>query len=183
MLDAIGESPVNTLSGIRLSDAAEAVRKLDEVAAQVQNVGWHCNTEENVRLLPDSNGNVNLPTNTLRCDTTGASSAIDVVIRGTKLYNRADRTLVFTSATYVDLILELPFEELTFALKNYVLHRAGRIYQEGAESSIALDKFTKRNEDDAYAQLLDEEAENEDANLLRNNRSVGDVVARYYTPR
>ena len=72
----------------------------------------------------------------------------------------------------VDVLIEIEFEALNFELQNYIAFRAARKFQESAMGSATLDSFAGRQEQEAYAALLDAEAEGEDTNILRSSAHV-----------
>ena len=65
MLGHIGEAPVNTISNATALpiSASVAVSVLDETSREVQLQGWHFNTEVDVELTPDGDGNITIPDN------------------------------------------------------------------------------------------------------------------------
>ena len=65
ILGSIGQSPVTTLNFTN-PEVSYIYNLLTEVNKDVQNEGWHFNTEEHVKVEPDSNKNITLPINTLR---------------------------------------------------------------------------------------------------------------------
>jgi len=171
ILAAIGEDPVSSLSS-GLGDAEIAESKLDAVKTDVLAKGWHCNTEDEVYLTPDSDSYIQLPSNTLRVDSSYTSAHIDVVQRGTRLYNLADRTYEFDDGIYCKIVYDLDWDELTHEMQRYIAAKAARIFQEEKMGSVALDGFTVRNEAEAKAALDDSEDESGDYNVLRDSPSV-----------
>lgn len=172
VLDAIGETPVSSLnSGLPDAEAAEA--KVDEVSTTVQAKGWHQNTELGLKLTPDSNSNIIVPATYLRVDTVQSSAATNVTVRknGTSnmLYDVKNQKFTFTKEMYVDVIMELDYEDLSVELSNYIAYKAARRFQEAQMQSVALDNFTMRAEMEAYAALMDSETENEDSNILMDS--------------
>jgi hypothetical protein len=177
MLDAIGETPVSSLNS-GLPDAEAAQRVLLEVSRDVQESGYHCNTDEEVTLVPQVDGTIALPQNTLRVDSTGDSQIIDVVERNGKLYDRDNHTDVFTASVIVDLVIELDYEQLPYRLANYIARRAARVYHERVLGSVALDSMIQKNEDDSKAKLEDSEFDSDDANVLRQSESAKRIAYR-----
>ena len=69
MLSAIGEAPVSSLSsGLIEAEIAESI--LNTVDREVQSMGWHFNTELNKSFAQDTNGEIILPADILRADST-----------------------------------------------------------------------------------------------------------------
>lgn len=182
VLDAIGESPVSSLtSGLPDAEAAEA--KLDEVRVEILSRGWHQNIEKNVTLKRDANNEILLSNVYLRVDSTGGDKSINVVQRYSngkrKLFNISERSYIFDKDLKVDIIIDIPFEELTVELQNYISARAGRKFQESALGSASLDSFTVRAEAEAWAGLQDAEAENEDNNIIKSSPHVSYATYRF----
>lgn len=173
MLEAIGESPVSTLSNAGLQDAAVAYQTLKNTLRRVQTLGWSWNTDLSWTFYPDDDGFIQLPANTLKADTVGASESIDAVIRGQRLYDRVNHTYVFSGPVTVELVSALSFEELPESARQYVMISAGRTFVEGVVGSDTLSAFTRRAEQLAWAALMSEEGENGDYNYL-----TGSAVAR-----
>lgn len=173
-LRAIGEAPVNSLSS-GVPDAEVAMSVIDDVTEEVLEVGWHCNTRREMRLLPDINGHIAIPSEYLQVDTVGVSSRIDVTISKDpqdgilKLFNIGDQTYVFSGPIHVDVVLRLDYDGLPLALRNYIAAKSARVFQENQMGSASLDAFTTRSETEAWAKLQDYEAEVEDANCLTDS--------------
>ena len=183
VLDAIGESPVSSLtSGLPDAEAAEA--KLDEVRVEILSRGWHQNIEKDVTLKRDANQEILLSNIYLRVDSTGGDRSINVVQRYSngkrKLFDVSKRSFVFSKDLVVDLIIDIPFEELTVELQNYIASRAARKFQESSLGSSSLDSFTVRGEAEAWAGLQDAEAENEDNNIIRSSPHVSYATYRFH---
>lgn len=183
VLDAIGESPVSSLtSGLPDAEAAEA--KLDEVRVEILSRGWHQNIEKDVTLKRDANNEILLSNIYLRVDSTGGDKEVNVVQRYSngkrKLFDVTKRSYTFTKDLVVDLIIDIPFEELTVELQNYIASRAARKFQESALGSSSLDSFTVRAEAESWAGLQDAEAENEDNNIIRSSPHVSYATYRFH---
>ena len=181
VLDAIGETPVSSLSS-GLPDAEAAKAKIDEVSKSVQAKGWHQNSDIKLKMTPDTNNNIIIPGSYLRIDTTSTSRSINVTVRrngdSNMLYDINEQRFTFTAYIWCDVTHHLDFENLSVELSTYIAYRAARRFQEAQMSSIALDNFTMRAEMEAYAALMDAETENEDSNILTDS-----VHCRYATYR
>lgn len=180
-LSAMGEPQISTLSGDVL-DAQIASDLIDETSRSVQAKGWHWN-RETYKMAPSSTGQITLPANVARIDSVNTSSTIDVVQRGTRLYNRTDRTYTFTDSIEVDLYVLLPWEDLTLAAKNYITMRSARILQQRLLGSDTLFKFSEADEMQAWAVLMQEEGETGDYNMLSDSSSTATILNRSYFSR
>jgi hypothetical protein len=177
MLDAIGEDPVNSL-GSGQSDAELALRKLNEISRDVQAVGWDFNTETSTTLSPDNSNTITLAPNVLKFDTVDEDAWRKIVVRGQRLYDKDNFTFTFDKAIQADVVYGYDFEELPHMLRAYVLARAGRVFQEGAMGSVALDGFTARREEEAWTRWLEDDTDTDDSNILRSSPTARDIAYR-----
>jgi hypothetical protein len=177
LLDAIGEDAVNSLES-GLADAEQAERKIIEVSKELQAKGWDCNTSFGLMLQTDDQGRIPLPDNTLKVDTTEDDERMHVGTRGGFLFDLDKNTLVFPRAICVDLVQFLEFEDLPYELQNYIVCRAGRIFQENAMGSTSLDGFTARREKEAEANWTAAASDTEDANIIDQSSSVRVITFR-----
>ena len=172
MLSTIGESPVNTVEDTGNVDVVIARQILQSVSREVQARGWHFNTEKNYTITPDSAGYLVLPNTVLKVDTVYPDSSKDVVVRGSRLYDREKHTYVFTDAVKVDMTILLTFDELPEVARNCVTIRAARIFQERVVGSDTLHAFNSQDEARAMVSLMEYEADTADLNILSGNYSV-----------
>lgn len=172
MLSTIGESPVNTVEDTGNVDVVIARQILQSVSREVQARGWHFNTEKNYNITPNSEGYLVLPNTVLKVDTVYPDDSKDVVVRGSKLYDRENHTYVFTDAVKVDMTVLLTFDELPEVARNYVTIRASRIFQERVVGSDTLQAFNSQDEARAMVSLMEYEADTADLNILSGNYSV-----------
>lgn len=195
MLASIGESPVSLGDQVEEADIATAL--LIKSSRKVQMAGWHCNTIRGRTLSVDVNGRFLLPTNTLKVDTsdprgtrrTGSpphSSFVDAVMRrdladtGWLLFDRQNDTEIWTDplTLTVDIVEFMEFDNLAPSLQVYVTAIATRRFQTENMGSRTLAKFTQQEVDEAFAQALQDDTENEDPNILRDSPTVFDMTYR-----
>lgn len=165
LLISIGEQPVNSLENSSVSEVHIAQRILHQVSREVQSIGLLCNTEENYPFPLNKDKEVEVPKNVLRIDTSDNS---DVVLRGGKLYNRADHTYKFDATVKCDVTFFLDFEDLPPVVREYIMIRSARQFQSKTVGSKALYQFSLRDEMEAKAVLVTEQVNNGDYNMLRN---------------
>lgn len=164
MLRTIGEQPVNTIATQGVSEATIAYDILHLVSREVQSKKLHCNTERDYPLTRDTDGYIFVPANTLSVD--GFDPWDDVVLRGTKLYDKVNHTFVFTKDLEVDITFFLPFEELPQVVRQYIYIAASRRLQAQLIGSDTLDKFKEKDEMKAWAVLFEEELLGGDSTIL-----------------
>lgn len=180
MLGTIGEAPINSLDAATgVVDAVTARSILAEVSVQVQEEGWHFNTDYEFTLTPDvTNGYIYVPGNAIEVDTSPYSRDYDVAIRGNKLYDRGNKTYVFDAPIKADMTLLLEFEELPQAARHYITVRAARIFQNRVVGSQTLQAFTAQDEAFAIRALRRYDARTADYNILTSNYSVMRTIDR-----
>lgn len=180
-LSTMGEPTVNTLDGAAV-DAQMASDLVDETSRSVQGMGWHWNREKHT-LSPSVNSQIILPANTIRVDTIDDSKSIDVVQRGGKLFDVENSTYTFTKDLKVEIYVQLTFDELPFAAKQFITMRAARLLQQRLLGSDTLYKFSAQDEQRAWTILMQEETETADANMLYDSWDTRKIVSRGYFSR
>jgi hypothetical protein len=180
-LSSMGEPKITTLNGAAV-DAQIASDLIDETSRSVQSRGWYWN-RDTYTLSPDVNGNIIVPSNTARVDTINGSKAVDVVVRGGKLYNRADATFTFTEPLTLEVYVFLDFNDIPYAGKQYITMRSARLFQQRVLGSPTLAEYGKEEETQAWLTLMQEEAEVGDYNMLYDSESTKQIVSRYYYGR
>ena len=174
ILSAIGEAPVNTLSGTLPIDATQAQNLLKEISREVQAAGWHFNSFYDYTLSQDGDNKIPLASNIMRVDldiNKYSPSTYDVIKRGNFLFNKKDNTFVFDKALDAKVILFLPFTELPENARRYITVRAARIFQDRLLGASTLHGFQAIDEVNALAVLKQEEADTADHNIFNNHDS------------
>ena len=137
ILGAIGQSPVTSL-GLPESGEGDTINYtnpeiafiyniLTEVNKDVQNEGWHFNTENHVTKKLDVAGEIPVPSNALRYDffSEGIDKTFDVVKRNGKLYDLVDHSFTFDAGTYyLDVVTLYSFSDLPNVFQRYITYRA-----------------------------------------------------------
>lgn len=166
ILSSVGESPVNAL-GTDLSGNAEAV--LDEVKREIQERGWHFNSEDLYSITVAGDGSVTLPDNVASFKL----PAVDVVMRGNRLYDRTQHSFTsFTGTLKGTIVFILAWADLPPTARRFFTMEAAHRYQKRWFSSETLVGFTA--EDLRKAKLIFEDAESIQAgyNILTSSYSV-----------
>jgi len=182
MLSAIGEAPVTALNlGLVEADIAETI--LESVSKEVQSQGYSFNRQLSVAYSPDSNGNIVLPADILRADSTQKTGNLDLVQRGLKMFDRVNNTYNITGTVYLDTVTQLDFLDLPEVVKRYVTIRAGRIFLDRVVGSATLHGFSEKDEARALSEIRDMEGEGQDFNIFNSfdtysiiNRVAGRTV-------
>ena len=180
MMAAIGESPINTLTGTLPVDAQLAIDTLDEQDKAVQSEGWSFNTEINVILTRDTFKKVALPTDVLRVDPNiHQHPSIDAIQRGLKMYDRLYHTFEFDADLECTVVYFREFDEIPEPARNYITMRAARIFIDRLVGDNALRGYTQQDESRARAVLLETDLANADHNILRGDPSLTSVFDTY----
>lgn len=176
MLTAIGETPINSLSGNTTATVSIAQNILETESRRFQAKGWHFNTDYEYSLVPDSvTQYISIPENVVSIDVRIAKYAAkyDPVIRAGKLYDRNEHTFLWTETIKVDITWLFDFADLPEAARQYVMIRSARIFAERILGSELIASFTIRDEEMAYADFRNYNGEQADYNIFNN----GDVSA------
>ena len=169
IISVIGEAPVNTITGVSLPvTAIQAISTLDETSKAVQSEGWHCNTEHEYELTPDSvTSKITLPQNTLKFDLDPLLyTDSDPVQRGLKLYDRKNHTEQWDSSVKGTITFELEFEDLPEQIRHYVAVKAARVFANRFIGTREIEGFTLREEVEAKARAIDSDSENADRTIF-----------------
>jgi hypothetical protein len=164
ILTISGEYPVNSLSDTGDATLTMAKDIFHKTNREVQSYGFNFNTEEDYPLVIDTNGYINIPTNTLKVDPTDRT--INAIQRGTKLYDKVNHTYVFKEGFKVNITFFLPFEELPQTVRDYITIKAARQYQARFKGSETIHKLTQEDEYKAWLNLLHDDAEAGDYSIF-----------------
>ena len=180
MLAAIGEAPVNSLTGTVPVDVRMAQSTLTEVNKQVQSEGWSFNTELDVTLTRDANNNVVLGTDVLRVDAqTHDHPSIDPIQRGLKLYDRKNNTFIFDEDLKCTVVYFRSFDELPEQARSYMTIKAARIFVDRFVSDQSLRTYTQEDEIRARSVLMETDLSNADHNILIGDPAISDAISTF----
>ena len=180
MLAAIGEAPVNSLTGTVTADVRTAQSTLNEVNKEVQSEGWSFNTEIDVTLTRDASKQVALSTDILRIDPNiHQHPTIDAIQRGLKLYDRLNNKFEFNEDLICTVVYFRTFNEIPEPAKRYINIKAARIFVDRLVSDDGLRTYTQQDEVRARAILMETDLANGDHNLLRGDPSLTNVFETY----
>ena len=184
MLAAIGEAPINSLTGTLPVDARLAQSTLTEVNKEVQSEGWSFNTEIDVTLTRDASNHVALSIDVLRVDPNiHHHTDIDAIQRGLKLYDRLNNKYDFAKDLICTVVYFRTFEEIPEPARRYITIKAARIFVDRLVSDDGLRTYTQQDEVRARAILMETDLSNADHNLLRGDPSLTSVFDTYNPSR
>ena len=167
ILGAIVQSQVTTIN-YQNPEISFIYNILTEVNKDVQNEGWHFNTEYHVKMSPDASKNITLPVKTLRYDVHDESTDryTDVVIRDGKLYDLVDHTDEFDTDLYLDVVTLYKFEDLPNPFQRYITYRAASRAATQLVSNAQLVQLLQQQEVLARATCMEYECNQGDHNYF-----------------
>ena len=182
MLAAIGEAPINTLTGTLPVDAVTAQRTLAEINKDVQNEGWSFNQEYNVKLTRDGSNQIALGTDMLKVDANVFDHpTIDVIQRGLKMYDRKNNTYVFDTDLTCNVTYFRNFDEIPESARRYINIRAARVFVDRLVGDDGLRTYTAQDEARARANLMENDMDNADHNVLSGDPNLNNAM-NTFTP-
>ena len=173
-LQMMGESPLNSLQGLLgLGNLAEET--LDSVSRKVQAEGWSFNTDYQMTLTRDSTTNeISVGTNVSRVVVDPYEYYdVDVVQRGSRLYDRKNNTYVFSIDLKADMTVILDWDDLPEHARVYIMTKAGKELQENMIGSKDLTEINMVLEQEARSQFMEEETTLSEHNMLRGHARKG----------
>ena len=183
MLMSIGQAPVNTLTVTGIKDVNIAKARLTSTTRRVLSRGFNFNTDENYELTPDVDGVILLPSGALKVEGMASSDNLTVrrhVTKGMALYNKAERTFVFTAPLPVKVTWAFAFEDLPETARCYIATAAGRRFQSKVVGSPILDRYEEEDEMKAWMLLERDERGSRKTNLFRDNPQLAGFGNRRY---
>ena len=145
ILGAIGQSPVTSLGNTSSTtttsggttvttnsyenpEVAFVYNLLRDSNIDVQNEGWHFNTEKHVEYKPNSNNKIEVGNDVLKMDVTDGWTLkhYDVVKRNGFLYDKYDHTDDWSDVTeiYLDITRLISYEDIPEVFKRYIIYKA-----------------------------------------------------------
>lgn len=174
-LDAVNEiltqagyseiSDVGELTTVQ--EAKSAVTILTRISREEQSKGYYFNTEENVDITLDGSGEYVIPSDIIRIDPYYAY--VDYVQRAGKLYDIKEQTSVIGEAggtLKVNLVRQVPYEDLPETAKNYFLKRAIRTYLSRYHGERELLEMSRQDEIEAKVAFESDNFASSDFNML-----------------
>lgn len=166
LLAAVGESAVSSLETATTVDVTQAKNLLSNISREVQQKGWHFNTEWDVVLSLDSNSRIPLGTSILSVYSPSKLTTIRGRSSSPFLYDLDNNTFTWTtSINDAVTITLLDFEDIPQTARQYITAKASRIFQEEIIGQVAAETVNRQEEAEAYADLLDDEGERSGFNV------------------
>ena len=126
ILGAIGQSPVTSLV-FDNPEVSFIYNLLRDSNVDIQNEGWHFNTERHVTYTPDANKQIVIGDDIIRIDVSEpwSKKTTNVVRRNGKLYNKmTHKDNDWEGEVLLDVVRLYPFADLPLPFKRYITYRA-----------------------------------------------------------
>jgi len=160
LLSAIGEAAVSSLETATTVEVTQAKNLLSNVNRETQQKGWHFNTEWDVTLTRDSDNKIPIGSSVLSVYVENQLTTIRGISGVMYIYDLDNNTFTWTSnLTNAVTITLLDFQDTPQAVRQYVTTKAARIFQEEIIGQVSAETVNRQEEAEAYADLLDDEAE------------------------
>ena len=170
---AIGETPL--LDGTIVSslptgtDGDIARRFVENTMVEVQSRGWYFNTDYNFTLMPDVDGFITMPPNTLRVDFGNSEDRHRYTIKNGSIYDYLHQTFFIDKQLVCDATWLVDYNVLPAEAYEYIAARAARKFQQQVIGSTETDGFTSRDEQDAFTNLERRQLQSQDYKI-QNHR-------------
>ena len=160
MLAAIGEAAVSSLDTATTVEVTQAKNLLSNINREVQQKGWHFNTEWDVSLSRDADNRIPIGSSVLSVYVESELTTIRGIDGQMFLYDLDNNTFTWTkNLTKAVTITLLEFQNAPQTLRQYVTAKAARVFQEEVVGQTSAEQVNRLEESEAYADLLDDEAE------------------------
>tara|TARA_B100001250_G_scaffold400971_1_gene412243 strand:+ start:629 stop:1246 length:618 start_codon:yes stop_codon:yes gene_type:complete len=169
ILGAIGQSPVTSIVKEN-PEVGFIYNLLRDSNVDLQNEGWHFNTERHVEYTPDANGKIAIGGDVLKMDTTDGwvDRTHDVVKRSGYLYDKYNHTDDFSDHTTIklDIVKLIAFEDLPSVFQRYIIYRASRMAATQLVANAQLVQLLQLQEQQARASCQEYECNQGNHNMF-----------------
>ena len=164
ILASIGESPVNTIENPNNVDVINCLRILRNVNRRIQSKGWTFNKIDSYTLNPDtSTHKIKWMSNLLFVIGTDNTKYTK---KGDYLFDWDNQTDTFTSSITCTIIFLVDFEDMPDPMRSYITAKAARAFQTRYLGDSSLGEELLRDEQEAWAALMEYELDSNDFNML-----------------
>jgi len=126
LIQLIGEPPIDSTEDYNeILEAQIALQVINETKKEILADGWDINTDKGYVFPVGTDGKIPVPFNVLSLSSTDG----DLVIRSWQLYSKKKQSYIFEDAQKVNVIWDVPFNEITHSLRNYITVAAARKFQ------------------------------------------------------
>ena len=168
ILSVTGDAPVSNVNST-YSQAVIARRILLEVSREHQARGYWFNEVDELLILKDSDGFINLPSTTIRVDVPRDNGYF--VQRGLRIFNKRLNTYVFTIDMYVNIVTELPWNLLPQSFRQAMVAHASLRYNTEYFGSPETQQTILMDIGQKEQMLQKEDIDNRDLNMVQSTRA------------
>ena len=180
MLAAIGEAAVSSLETATTVEVTQAKKLLSNTNRSLQQKGWHFNTEWDVTLSVNGEGNIPVGNSVLSVLVPGTLTTLRGINGTMHLYDLDNNTFTFTAnKTNAVTITLLEFVDTPQTFRQYATLRAARIFQEEIIGQVSAETINRQEEAEAYADLLDDEADRSGLNAGYADIDLYNITKKY----
>ena len=169
ILGAIGQSPVTSIVKEN-PEVGFIYNLLRDANVDLQNEGWHFNTERHVEYTPDDDGKIAIGGDVLRMDTTDGwvDRTHDVVKRSGYLYDKYNHTDDFSDHTTIklDIVKLIAFEDIPSVFQRYIIYKASRMAATQLVANAQLAQLLQIQEQQARATCQEYECNQGNHNMF-----------------
>lgn len=167
----IGESPVNSLENSSSVDVINARTLLAQESRKLQDKGWTFNSQEGIYIPSDVfSQQIVFRPNWLRV--LEPASGTPYVNRSGLLYDRPGQTDIFPGGVTIDLIEEVPFEELPYCFQTLCTMKAARRFNGGSFGDPGVDAEAARLEEEGRVACNEYELDYANLSLFQNDQYI-----------
>ncbi|WP_390153987.1 phage tail protein [Dialister sp. i34-0019-2H8] len=175
ILASIGESPVNTIENPTNVDVINCLRILRNVNRRVQSKGWTFNKIDSYTLNPDaSTHRIRWLSNLLYVVGTDGTKYTK---KGDYLFDWENQTTEFNNSIDCTIIFLVDFEDMPDPMRSYITAKAATTFQTRYLGDSSLGEELLRDEQEAWAALMEYELDSNDFNML-NVTGVQTILER-----
>lgn len=167
VIGIVGETSVSSVTSNHPT-AQSALKTITRVSKQFQLRGWWFNKEYSLPLSPNDNGEVIVPSTTIKIRPTDSANAY--IQRGSRLYDPVNHTYNIGAIVKVDVTLQLATEDLPEAAAMYLMHKSAYDFYMADDGDIEKGKALLFEVTTAWAALTAQQLQMSRTNAL--NRPV-----------
>jgi hypothetical protein len=169
VLRAVGEAPVSSVDS-QNPYAVSAREIIKEKNKDIQSQGWWFNTQRDLKLSPDLQKYIGVPSNTLAIHQDEEDGYL--AVRGDSLFNLKDNTFFFEEPVVIDIIEMVNFDYLPFVASKVITASAAVEMQRAYEMDrYRLDSLSQEYQM-AYMELKKHHYRNVNINSLNSPQAT-----------
>lgn len=155
ILQACGLSRIQSLSTEGDTTIANAVEALNTTITEVLTDGWYFNTEQDLPVDPNLDGEIVLPAGAVGVTIAGRSRNMWLTERAGKMYDKQKHTFNIGKTVYLNMTIIFPFEECPEAIRRYITAKAGLLFGQGRVGDMQAYRFNTAAVQYAYDKAVE----------------------------